>query len=331
MTDRKYNVGIIGCGMILDRHLEAIRENDNFSLVALCDTDESKYTTDLSFLCDRFYKNYKEMLLKEDINFVVIATPNNLHYEQAIYSLENSCDVLIEKPATIDPSLLKNIKETAENNSQRAYCVLQVRLNPVVQKIKYYLDNNLLGKIRGISLVQRWQRPKEYFDDWRGEPKIGGGILHECGIHYLDILCYLVGAPRVCYTKLYNTKHLNIDIEDTVYSVVDFGNFGGTIEVTISSEPRNIECSLSFLTDKGFFEIGGKALNKIEKFNFLDVSLESTDTQEHRIPNSYKTYQGSCPNHPDLYRQIENFDISETFGVIGLIDEIYKKTNKLYY
>ena len=155
--------------------------------------------------------------------------------------------------------------------------------------------------------------------------------MHECGIHYLDVLCYLLGVPEVCYTKLYNTKHMNVDIEDTVYSIVDFGNFGGSIEVTISSEPKNIECSLSFLTNHGFFEIGGKALNKIEQFQFSDLSIDDLKTEKHRVPNSYKAYQGSCPNHPDLYREIDSFDVSETIGVIGLIDEIYRAADVLYY
>ena len=37
-----YNVGIIGCGAILIRHIEAINENDNFNLVALCESDRLK-------------------------------------------------------------------------------------------------------------------------------------------------------------------------------------------------------------------------------------------------------------------------------------------------
>ncbi len=333
MKNKKYRVGIIGCGAILVRHIEAIDKNDNFSLISLCDIDSTKHQKGL-IPNDRFYSDYKEMIEKEDLNFVVVATPNNLHFEQSIYALENGCDILVEKPATLTPVKLQEIQQTAEKNNREAYCVLQVRLNPAVQLIKKLLDEGELGEVRGISLTQRWQRPLEYFKGWRGIPLEGGGILHECGIHYLDILCYLFGRPDICFAKHYNTKHKNVEIEDTIYSIVDYGSFGGTIEVTISSEPKNIECSISILTDRGYVKIGGKALNKIEQFSFLteyeNLQSDKRLTSESRNPNAYVGYEGSCPNHPDLYKNIEKFNISETSGVINTINDIYARSGLNY-
>ena len=336
MSNNQYNVGIIGCGMILKRHIESIKENNNFKLVSLCDIDPAK-TTEENFVYAKKYSDYKRMILAGDLNFVVIASPNALHYEHAVFALEHNCDVLIEKPVTLDPSLIPKIQKVASKHNQKAYCVLQVRLNPCVQKIKELLDDNKLGNIRGVSLIQRWQRPKEYFDDWRGDPKIGGGILHECGIHYIDILCYLLGLPSVHSTKSYQTKHKDKEIEDTIYSIVDFGDYGGTIEVSIACEPSNLECSLSIMTDIGSVKIGGKAMDQIREFNFLedypDLTLNNItlNLDKHIKPNLYKAYSGSCPNHPNLYRNIEKFDISHSLSSIILIDEIYKTENKKYY
>ena len=180
-------------------------------------------------------------------------------------------------------------------------------------------------------MIQRWQRPPEYFDDWRGEPKVGGGILHECGIHYLDILCYLLGKPNVLSAKKYNTKHRKTEIEDTVYATLDYGDFGGNIEVNISSEPRNLECSLSVLTDCGFIKIGGKAMNVFEQIDFVDESLKvkvkNIVNKDNSVgtPNSYGSYAGSCPNHPELYKNIDNFHLIETQKVLQLIHEIYQE------
>jgi len=333
MKNKEYKVGIIGCGAILVRHIEAIEKNDNFSLISLCDIDTTKHTGIL-FPKVNYYVDYKEMIAREDINFIVVATPNNLHYEQSIYALQNGCDVLIEKPATLNHKLLEKIQETADKNNQKAYCVLQVRLNPSVQLVKNLLSEKKLGEIRGINLIQRWQRPLSYFNGWRGIPEEGGGILHECGIHYLDIMCYLFGEPTVCCSKHYNTKHKKSAIEDTIYSIVDYGSYGGTVEVTISSEPKNIECSITILTDKGHIKIGGKALNKIEKFSFLDkygdLQKENADLLDSRNPNAYVGYEGSCPNHPDLYKNLDKFDIKETKTVIKTINKIYEMTGIFY-
>ena len=333
----KYKVGIIGCGGIFPRHIEAIEANDEFELTSVCDIQES-----LAKSLGKRYKvsshtNYQKMIKNEDVNFIVIATPNVLHKEQAEFALSNKCDVLIEKPVAFNIKDVKAIQKHAKESKQKAYCVLQVRLNPTVHLLKEVLENNLLGEIRGFSFTQRWQRPLEYFSGWRGEPSVGGGILYETGIHYLDVLQYLLGAPKnVVATKLYTTKHKEGVIEDTVYSLVDYGSFGGTIESTIATEPHNIESSISLLGSNGYIKIGGKALNIIESANFLShgfkLEYDRINRKYSQInqPNSYGSYQGSCPNHPDVYKNLQNFNLEETYNVITLIEDIYNKAGVSY-
>ena len=335
-----YRVGILGCGKIFDRHIEAIIENkDKYKLVALCDKEESKYRElKKNFKDVGIFKNYKNMLKQKDINFVVISTPNSLHFEHAKFFLENNCDVLVEKPATLNPDNARKIKEIAVANNQKAYTVLQVRLNKTVRILKSLIDNKKIGKITSVVLAQRWQRPISYFDDWRGIPKIGGGTLHECGIHYLDIVCFLFGKPSVLAANQYSTKHKASKIEDTVHSIVNFDNFGGIFEISIACEPSNIECSLTIMTTEGFIKIGGKALNIVEDFKFKDENIEndvkhifSMINYDQASPNDYKNYQGSCPNHPTLYRNLEDFDMEITYNVLDLITEVYDKCDLRYY
>ena len=52
---------------------------------------------------------------------------------------------------------------------------------------------------------------------------------------------------------------------------------------------------------------------------------------EQAVPNNYENYEGSCPNHPALYRNLNKFDISVTYDVLDLIDEIYDKCDLKYY
>jgi UDP-N-acetyl-2-amino-2-deoxyglucuronate dehydrogenase len=334
----KYKVGIIGCGSIFIRHLNSIKRNKNFELSAICDIQEDlvkKISEDLSV---RYYTDYKEMIVNEDINFVTILTPNSQHIEQSLFSLKNGCDILVEKPVSFNHFDIENIKTEALKNNRNAYCVLQVRLNPTIKLIQKVLDLKLLGDIRGISLIQRWQRPIEYFSGWRAEPSIGGGTLYEVGIHYLDILQKFFGVPNVVSSKVYKTKHKSSKIEDTIYCIFDFGSFGGTCEVNISSEPHNLECSLSILGSNGFLKIGGKAMNIIESHNFLshgatkkfeDIMSDFNQNKPNE-PNSYDSYFGSCPNHPELYTKLIDFDIMESYNAIKLINEIYEKSGIKY-
>ena len=334
----KYKVGIIGCGSIFIRHLHSIKKNKNFELISICDIQEDlvkKISEDLSV---KYYTDYKEMIINEDINFVTILTPNSQHIEQSLFALSNRCDILVEKPVSFSHLDIENIKSEALKNNRNAYCVLQVRLNPTIKLLEKVLNKKLLGNIRGISLIQRWQRPLEYFSGWRAEPTIGGGTLYEVGIHYLDILQKLFGLPNIISSKLYKTKHKNSKIEDTIYCILDYGEFGGTCEINISSEPHNLECSLSILGSNGFIKIGGKAMNIVESYNFLshgatkkfEDMLSEFEDSESEEPNSYDSYFGSCPNHPQLYENIYDFDIMESYNVIKIINEIYKKSGVVY-
>ena len=333
----KYKVGIIGCGGIFPRHLEAIQQNPEFELGALCDIQGDL----VSSLGKRYnvpsYTDYTQMVKDGGINFIVVATPNSLHKKQAIFALKNKCDVLIEKPVAFNIQDVKEIQSIANKYNKNAYCVLQVRLNPTVSLVKEILNKNLLGNIRGFSFTQRWQRPLEYFSGWRGEPNVGGGILYETGIHYLDILQHLIGNPKeILFTKTYTTKHKEAIIEDTVYSLVDYGDFGGTIESTIASEPHNIESSITLMGSNGYVKVGGKALNVIESANFLSHGATNRyetllqQFQYSKDPNSYGSYQGSCPNHPEVYKNLDKFNLGETNNVITLIEEIYNKASITY-
>jgi UDP-N-acetyl-2-amino-2-deoxyglucuronate dehydrogenase len=329
-------VGIIGCGAILPRHIESILNNPKFELVAVCDIQENIVKEIGKKYKLKYFTNYKEMVNSKLVNFITIATPNSLHLEQAIFSLENNCDVLIEKPVAFSSEEVNQLIDVSKKNNTNAYCVLQVRLNPTVRLLKEVLDNNILGKIRSVSFVQRWQRPLEYFLGWRGMPSIGGGILYEVGIHYLDVLQKIFGLPNVLSSKVYKTKHTSVDIEDTIYSIFDFGEFGGTCEVTIAAEPRNLECSISVIGSNGFIKIGGKALNIIESANFLSQGMQNKYAEIEgkynifNIPNNYGSYEGSCPNHPFVYDNLDDFKIEETVNVISLIEEMYIKDNIKY-
>lgn len=331
----KRKVGIVGCNHILPRHLESIKENpDYFELVALCDTNKEildgvvKENGNVPGFTD-----YKEMLdkMKDEMNFVVIATPNYLHYDMTIECLNAGYDVLIEKPIAFEAHKAQEIQEIADKLGGEVYCVLQVRYNSTVKILGDVLENKLLGEIRCVNFVQRWQRPIGYFDNWRGDPKKGGRPLYEFSIHYLDIVQKFFGIPEIKTTHTFNHKHLDIPFEDTLYSIAEYGGgVSGNIEFNVASEPSNLECSISVLGSKGFLKINGKALDEVERASFEDESLEKKYEEIVKEAEGSSTSNpngGSCPKHPTLYKEIaegRGFKASESVPSIKFIEEIYK-------
>jgi len=330
---KRYNVAILGCGAIFSRHRAAIENNpEHFKLVGLYDpiTDlQTKYAKELNV---KAYSSEDEVYIDQEVNCIVILTPSNLHYKQAITAMTNKKHVIVEKPATFLACELDELNLCAQNNQVEIYTVLQVRLNPAVMIVKKALEAAVLGQVRSLSLVQRWQRPLSYFSGWRGSFATGGGILREFGIHYLDIMQFLVGMPSISYASFFNTKFQATNVSDTVYGLLDFKTFGGSFEVSIAAEPKNLECSLSIMTDKGFIKLGGKSLDEIIVSEFIDsanlerFNLIKDDINRQQTANL--ALQGASPYHPELYRQIvvnsSHFSLGQTYNVIKLVEEVYK-------
>lgn len=322
----RYKVGVVGCGNIYPRHLEAIRQNfENFELVGVCDTYIPTLIK-LEELGAKTFENYKRMFtyLMGNMNLVVVATPNHTHKEIATKALQNGYNVLIEKPVDLTLDGIEELIRLAKRNHLKAWCVLQVRYNPTVQAIKKLLAEKALGDIRILDLVVRWQRPESYYSKWYGDETLSGGVLYEVGIHYIDVLQYLFGVPEILGASAFKHKSHN-NFRDTVHALTRFENgASGSIEVTIAAEPSNLECSLSVMGTLGYIKVGGKALDKIEIVR--GISLPEVVSVE---PNSYGSYVGSCPNHPILYSEIakgNGFPITEAINSIKIIEEIYKIT-----
>jgi UDP-N-acetyl-2-amino-2-deoxyglucuronate dehydrogenase len=337
----KRRVGIIGCGHILVRHTESITQYPkDFELVALCDIDKGVLEKAVKENGNvEGFTDYKDMLekMKGKMDFVTIATPNHLHYEMAMESMKAGYDILIEKPIAFEASRVQEIQDEADKLGREAYCVLQVRYNPTVKMMERVLEEGLLGDIRSVCFIQRWQRPIGYFKDWRGFIDQGGRSLYEYGIHYLDIVQKLFGVPDVKSTDCFNHKHLEIPFEDTSYSIVQFKNgASGSIEVNVAVEPSNLECSIAIMGSQGYLKISGNALDVVERASFETEELtnkwkkiESSSGQS-ITPNSYGTHVGSCPNHPTLYAEIakgNGLKVSESVPSIDFIQKIYEKDN----
>lgn len=328
----KFQVAVLGCGAIFSRHLAALQANhDDYNFVGYYDP-KPQINEQLSkeLPKQKSYKTEDDVYNDVTVNCVVILSPSHLHYEQAKKSIIAGKSVIVEKPVAFHTEQIDELEQLSQKYKVDFYCILQVRLNPSITLVKKLLAENLIGEIRSSSLVQRWQRPDVYFSGWRGTYKGCGGVLNEFGIHYLDIMQYLIGVPKVVAAKFFNTKFKSSEVSDSAYALFDFGNFGGTMEISLAAEPHNIEVSLIIMGSEGYIKLGGKSLDQILAIEFLD-STRKLRYQEiceeilgYKIDNQVTI--GACPHHPELYKRILSdkniFDLTQTKNVIGLINEI---------
>lgn len=269
---KKLSFGIIGCGRILNKHLQNFERKElNFSLIAACDL-KIKKAEKLKNKFKNIYttSDYKKLLDDKNISNICILTDSGSHYKLAKEALLKGKNIIVEKPLTLKLDHTKELILLAKKVKKKVFVVMQNRFNLSIQKTLDFLKKKKLGKIVMVTIRVRWFRDNKYYklDKWRGTWRSDGGALTNQGIHHIDLMQVIGG--KVDYVSSYTSTRLSkIETEDTAVGILKFKNGAlGTLEVTTAARPKDLEGSISILGEKGTIEIGGFAANKIEKWIF---------------------------------------------------------------
>ena len=304
-SNKKIKIALVGCGRISKNHINAIvNENKRCQLVALCDSSQEMLTNaqivlkeslknnQLPFEKIKTYNNY-ELLIEEHIknkikvDLIVLATPSGLHPMQTELAANAKIHVCTEKPMAINLGDGYKMVEICKANNVKLFVVKQNRLNRTLQTLKKIVQEKRLGNIAIVSVNVFWQRPQEYYDQakWRGTKELDGGALMNQASHYVDLLEWIIG-PLDGLSASVATISRSIECEDTAVMQLKWKCGAlGTMAVTMTTFPKNLEGSITVIGDKGSIKLGGVAVNKFDYFyisdqeNSFDVSEQNYDTE----------------------------------------------------
>jgi len=313
--DGKLRFGLIGCGRISFKHIEALVNNhDNAELVALCDLEIEK----AELLKKRYielldkknvkinnvevYRDYQELLERADIDIVSIATYSGTHAEITINALKLGKHVIVEKPMALSIKDADEMIETAKKYNRKLTVCHQNRFNSTVQKLRKAIEDKRFGKlVHGVASI-RWNRNDDYYRQasWRGTWEQDGGTLMNQGIHNIDLLQWMMGPVERLYAEA-DTFLRNIEGEDMGAAVLRFKNGAiGIIEGSACIYPKNLEETLSIFGEKGTVRIGGVAINKIIDWKFADGLDDEEEVKKEANYEDPDTVYGY--GHTPLYR-----------------------------
>lgn len=278
-------IGVLGCGRISQRHLEAIAAQTGAECIAVCDiAAERARQAAYKYHIPCWTTDYNEILANRDIDLISLCTPSGLHPEQGIAAARCGKHVLSEKPMAVSLQDADKLINACCRAGVCLWVVFQNRFNPAVKLLRRAFEEGRFGRLYLIAANVYWQRSQNYYDmaAWRGTRALDGGAFMNQASHYLDMLQWF-GGPVQSVQSLTATLARKIEMEDTGSAIIRFRNAAlGSINVTMLSYPENMEGSLTIIGEHGSVKLGGTALNKIEYWRFRERrNYENSTNPDH--------------------------------------------------
>jgi len=147
---QKVNWGIIGLGKIAIKFSEGFKNIDNAKLLGISSKDNKKlkkFKQDFKIENNFCFNNYENLLECKDIDIIYIALPNSLHHEWIIKPIEKEKKILVEKPATLNLSQMKDVQNKLLNKNLLFTEAFMYRYHPQIIKVIKLIRGNAIGKL----------------------------------------------------------------------------------------------------------------------------------------------------------------------------------------
>jgi predicted dehydrogenase len=228
---------IIGLGKMGISHAAIVGAHPDVEMVAVCDTSSLVLDAFKKFSTVRIYNNYKELIEKETLDFVLVATPTRFHYPIAKFALEKGLHVFCEKPFSLITAEGEELTDIAQNK----FLVNQVGYHNhfigTFREMRRLLKAGVLGEL--VHFVGEAYGPvvtKEKGGTWRSKPEEGGGCLYDYASHVINLIQEIIGRPvKACGSQLKNIY--SNGVEDAVYGTLHLKNgINGILSINWSDE-----------------------------------------------------------------------------------------------
>lgn len=200
MEKTKIRMGIIGTGLIFNRHYSGIKTSQDAELTAICDRDETALREKAKLLElpeNHVFTDHKDMLDSGLIDAVSICTPNNTHVRIALDALERGIPFVMEKPVGVnDEEVQTLLRAVSEKNLKNMVC-FTYRFKAAARYARHIIESGAIGEIYHVytEYIQDYDlRPFSLPTFWRFEKEVaGGGVVYDLGCHVMDLVTFLTG------------------------------------------------------------------------------------------------------------------------------------------
>jgi predicted dehydrogenase len=213
---------LVGLGKMGLSHLAILRTHPDIDLVAVCDTFGMLLSSLNKYTGLKTYNSFEEMLDKEPLDAVVIATPSRFHGSMVKEALHRNLHIFCEKPFCLDIEQGRELAALAKEKTIVNQVGYHYRFLGTFIEAKRLLASNLIGKIHHIRAEAYGPvvlRPRGL--TWRSSKAEGGGCLYDYACHAIDLIHFLHCPPNSVEGTILN-KVFSTDVDDEIYTTFRF-------------------------------------------------------------------------------------------------------------
>lgn len=230
----KIRVASVGLGVMGQRRLDVLSQNQDVAIVSVCDIDRKRAeNTAKKFSCD-FSEDLEQTISRNDVDCVVISVPNKFHADVSISAMKHRKHVFCEKPMANTPKEAVDMVDAAKENGVFLKVGSNHRFFPNVLKARELVESGMIGKpliFRGWIGHDGSKFGAAWFKDYE---LTGGGTLIDNGCHILDISRMLLGEAESCVAEVDNLVKQDIKPAEDYASAVYRTRNNGVISINCS-------------------------------------------------------------------------------------------------
>ncbi len=207
--NRKKRYVNVGTGSRSGMYQRAIYDTyaDYCEMVGLCDVNEGRLRLAQASGMEATGKeipiyhadDFDEMIEETRPDVVIVTTVDGFHHEYIIRSMELGCDVITEKPMTIDAEKCQQIIDTQSRTGKYCQVTFNYRYSPPRTQIKDILMRGEIGEV--LSVDFQWllntHHGTDYFRRWHSQKELSGGLMVHKATHHFDLVNWWLSSIPV--------------------------------------------------------------------------------------------------------------------------------------
>lgn len=203
-STKKY--AIVGVGIRSRMYMDAILKtySEHAELVGFCDVNLGRLelaqseAKEISGRVIPIYKakSFDQMISDTSPDIIIVTTVDGFHHKYIIRAMELDCDVITEKPMTIDSEKCQAIVDTQKKTGRTCTVTFNYRYSPPRTQVKDILMKGEIGDL--LSVDFHWMlntyHGADYFRRWHSQKKFSGGLMVHKATHHFDLVNWWLSA-----------------------------------------------------------------------------------------------------------------------------------------